>query len=146
MNSIKQNEFGCILFIDTLLDNPSIISQKTKVEYSKLLLAGEPKLKIDGKPMGGLKNNANLWIYETPKYYEEDGRHLNFAIESILDVLDMHEDEFLEVFNLYSKYHLLCYCYFFENNPYFIFKKGLISRLEKYKIEIEFDMYCLPED
>ena len=45
--------------------------------------------------------------------------------------------------SFYRKNHILCYVYFYDTNPYFKLNAEVISRLNVYGIDLEFDIYCL---
>lgn len=59
--------------------------------------------------------------------------------------MDAKKESLLSVLKKYPTNHVSCYAYFYDYNPYFKFNKDLVSRLNEYKIDIEFDMYFLSE-
>ena len=140
----KSNEMGCNIIINTLEDNPIIISKTIGIEPSELIVKGEAWLSPFSKKIIPNKfNEHNLWIYKPEKYFSKDGFYLNDAIKKTIDILDINQNSWVDVFKKYPKSYLLCYSYFYEKNPYFKFDKDLIERLVCYKINIEFDIYCL---
>lgn len=145
MSSIKKkDEYGCTFFVDTLDDNPRIITDKLGLKASEMIIKGSNWLSpITKRVVEGKFNEANLWIYKIEKEYSGPGIYLNDALEKMIDILDSQKDLLLGLLRKYPKHHILCYAYFYDTNPYFKLDKELIRRLNVYKIDIEFDMYCL---
>ncbi|WP_343531977.1 DUF4279 domain-containing protein [Pedobacter sp.] len=140
----KQNEFGCTLIIDTEEENPRIVTDLTGILSSECLIKGENKVKFKSKDaIPGQFNLYNLWILKVDNRQFPKG-YLNSSIELMLDLLDDKKDEMLGVLKRFPKNHLVCHGYFYEVNPYFLFDKKLIERLNYYHIDVEFDIYCLP--
>lgn len=141
----KQNEFGCTLIIDTGEERPGIVTELTGIQSSEYLIKGDNKVKPMTKEIIYDKfNQYNLWILKIARQQLDRG-YLNSPIELMLDLLDDKREEVLGVLKRFPKNHLVCYGYFYELNPYFIFDKKLIRRLNYYNIDIEFDVYCLNE-
>lgn len=139
----KENEFGCTLIIDTDDENPQIITGLTKIVFTECVIKGHPKLKPQCKiTVENKLNEHNLWMFKIERQVWPNG-YLNSAIESILNVLDKERNSVLAVLKRFPKSHLLCFGYFYELNPYFVFNKKLIKRLNDYNIDLEFDVYCL---
>ena len=134
----NQNEFGCTLTIDTEEENPSIISEITGINYSECLVKDQKRTKNQEI----ITNEYNLWILKVERQEWPEG-YLNSAIELILDILDKEKTKMVSLLKRFPKNHLLCFGYIYELNPYFIFDKKLIKRLNSYNIDIEFDLYCL---
>ncbi|MEH3114024.1 DUF4279 domain-containing protein [Pedobacter terrae] len=145
MSSInKKDEYGCTFFVDTLEDNPQIITDKLGLKATEIILKGSNWLSpITKRVVEGKYNEANLWIYKIEKEYSGTGIYLNNALEKMLDIMDSQKDLLVGLLSKYPKHHILCYAYFYDPNPYFKLDKELIRRLNIYKIDIEFDIYCL---
>lgn len=141
----KQNEFGCTLIIDTEEERPNIVTELTGIQSSEYLIKGNNKVRPRKKEIIGDKfNQYNLWMLKINRAQMVEG-YLNSSIELMLDLLDNKREEVLGVLKRFPKNHLVCYGYFYELNPYFVFDKKLIGRLNYYNIDIEFDVYCLNE-
>jgi len=140
----KKDEYGCTLFIDTLDDNPQIITDKLGLKASEMIIKGSNWLSpMTKRIIEGKFNEANLWMYKVEKEYSGSGIYLNNALEKMLDIMDSKENLFVSLLSKYPKNHILCYAYFYDTNPYFKLDKEMIRRLRVYKIDIEFDIYCL---
>jgi len=138
----KQNEFGCTLIIDTEDENPRIVTELTGILSSECTIKGESKVKFKSKDIIPDQFNLyNLWILKVDNRQFPKG-YLNSTIELMLDLLDDKKDEMLGVLKRFPKSHLSCHGYFYEVNPYFLFDKKLIERLNYYHIDVEFDIYC----
>lgn len=141
----KQNEFGCTLFIDTQDEVPDIVTELTNIQGSAYMIKGQNKVKPStNEVIDGQFNKYNLWMLKIELREWPEG-YLNSAIELMLDLLDREKDKVLSVLKRFPKNHLLCFGYFYEVNPYFVFNKELVKRLNEYNIDIEFDLYCLNE-
>jgi len=144
IEAAKKDEYGCTLFIDTLDDSPEIITNQLGLQASELIIKGSDWLSpMTKKIIEGKFNEANLWIYKIEKEYSGVGIYLNSPLEKLLAILDSQQDLFIDILKKYDKNHILCYAYFYEANPYFKLDKQVLSRLSKYGIDLEFDVYCL---
>jgi len=147
MSSVeKKDEYGCTLFIDTLDDHPQILTNRLGLQASELIIKGsELRSPMTKKVINGKYNENNLWIYHIEKKYAEVGVYLNSPLEKLLDIMDEQKEVFIDILKKYPQNHILCYGYFYDVNPYFIFNKNLINKIGQYNIDIEFDIYCLNE-
>lgn len=137
--------FGVGIYIDTEEDNPRLLSNKLGINATKMLAKDEPMINSKGKIIPNKYYSSNIWIYEIQEIKSRE-KHLNHAIEQIVELLVNKKDQFLDAFKKYSKYKLQCYSYFHEVNPYFVISKEIIKRLNEFEIDIEFDIYCLNDD
>lgn len=140
----KKNEYGCTLFIDTFDDHPQIISDLSGVRASEMVIKGSNWLSpMTKKIIEGKFNKNNLWIYKIEKEYSDVGLYLNSPLEKMLEILDSQKSTFNGILKKYPQNHILCSAYFYETNSYFKLDKNLVRKLNHYKIDIEFDIYCL---
>jgi hypothetical protein len=135
--TITRDRLGCNLYIDTINDQPDIITQVLGLQPS------EKRTKGDSDEKGRINKN-NLWIYKIEVKDCDEKFYLNDVIGKMLDVLDSRKDEAVKLLKKYPSNHLLCFAYFHQYNPYFLFDKDLISRIAQYGIDLEFDIYFLP--
>jgi hypothetical protein len=138
------DNFGCNLYIGTEEDSPEIITKLTGIQASEIIVKGRPFM--TGKPkreIPGKFNKENLWIYEGERLMRTSGIYLNDAVHKLLTVLDAKQNIFVDLFRKYPLNHLLCYAYYYDYNPYFLFDKNLMQRLAMYNIDMEFDLYFL---
>ena len=77
---------------------------------------------------------------------EADNYYANEAISAVLSVLKQNREAFQEVLKRFPKKHMLVYSYYYEHNPYFILTKELVSSLQEFGIDIEFDLYFLRDE
>jgi len=142
----KISNFGCKLFIDTENDHPKVVSDALNVVASEYFIKGEQCFNSKTKKIiEGKFNKSNLWVFSIERQHAGEGIYLNKSLEIMLSIFDQNKDAFLNILRKYPQNHILCYAYFFEVNPYFIFDKTLIERLSYYKVDVEFDIYCLAE-
>ena len=137
------NDFGCKLTISTNEYHPTIVTELTTVQPTKMYIKGSPFKTFSGKLIPEKLNETNLWVLDTGKIIEQDGQYLNKAIESLLDIVEENMDGFKKAFQMFEHKHMSCYAYYREFNPYFIFTSDLLKRLNNFPIDIEFDVYFL---
>jgi hypothetical protein len=150
MNAIeteaRKDEYGCTLFIDTLDDHPQIITDQLGLRASEMIIKGSNRLSpMSKRVIEGKFHETNLWIYKVEKELSGLGIYLNNPLEKMLEIMDGKKDLFVGILKKYPKNHILCYAYFYDANPYFKLNTAVISRLSVYRIDLEFDMYCLAQ-
>lgn len=144
---IESDEMGCSLLIETGFDHPSTITEITGVNATQIFVKGgqyysaSTKVAIPGKVY-----ERNLWELKSEVFYGHDKIFINHAVESMLKIFDLKENEFKEVFKKYPTSILRCYAYYYQLNSYFHFTTEILSRLASYNIGIEFYIYSLNED
>lgn len=135
------NEFGAKLIIDTESDKPNTLDSLLNIKATSLIFKGKPYRNLKGVEIPHKTYDYNLWIFET-KMYKSSKLHINVSIENILDILDNNKSAFKNILKKYSKYHITCYAYFYEANPYIAMSRETLKRLVEYNLEVEFDLYC----
>lgn len=140
----KKDEYGCTLFIDTLDDHPQIITDRSGLRASEMVIKGSNWLSpMTKKVIEGKFNENNLWIYRVEKEYADLGVYLNNPLEKMLDIMDSNKSVFINFLKKYHKNYILCYAYFYDMNPYYKLSKDVLKRLSLYEIDLVFDIYCL---
>ena len=140
------NEFGCNLIIDTDNEDPKIVSKITGVEFSEILIKGDPFVNSKGQKIPQKLNDQNLWILKVARVQETDGKYLNASLEHIFSLLELNREQFEIVFSRFPKRHILCYGYYYDFHQYFILSKDLISLMNSFSIDVEFDFYFLKDE
>ena len=140
---MKKNEFGCNLYIGTDSYHPSIVTELTGVQYSKIQVKGETYTTPNGKVIPQKIFEENLWIFEQERKHENVEYYINESISEMFLMLHSHKESFEKVFNMFRNRHISCYAYYYEYNPYFIIKKELMQAFQDFNIDIEFDLYFL---
>lgn len=137
----KLTEVGCQLLIGTENHHPEIVSIQTGVPATNLLVKGSAYKNSKGTIIQEKINEENLWIYKTEKFQNQS---IEFAILSLIEMIDANKPNFEIIFNKFPSYHALCYCYFFSDiNPFFQLSTSLIHKLSEYNMHIDFDLYIL---
>jgi hypothetical protein len=143
----KQDEYGCVLIIDTGLEAPDLISDIISFDQSETTVKGTPRVnKKTGKIIKGLYHDTNLWMFRIIKKQQGTSIHLNVVIEELLNMMDQKKDTFKTIFRKFKNRHIKVYAYFNDYNPYFKLDRDLIKRLSNYNIDLEFDLYFLGDD
>lgn len=142
----RKDEYGCTLVIDTLDDHPQVITDQLGLQASEIIVKGSSWLSpISKRVIEGKFNESNLWIYEVERELSSLGIYLNNPLEKMLKIMDTNKELFVSILKKYPKNHVLCYAYFYDANPYFKLNTAVISRLNAYGIDVEFDLYCLAQ-
>ncbi len=136
-------EMGCNLYIDTSDEHPSLISERTNLLASEIIVKGEPFKTPTGNLISHKLNKQNLWVFKMDKIVgKEEDVFLEAAIEKFLDIMDERKNILMELLEIFPKNHLKCFYYCNGSiNPYFHLNQGLLKRLAEYNLSVEFDLY-----
>jgi len=143
---MRNNEVGCNLLIETGSFHPEIVTLKTGVPYSEIVIKGEPFKTATGRIINERLNKLNLWVLKMPKIQSvvEESELVKNSIENILNLLDEEKEKFISVLLEFPSNHILCYGYFQEEvNTTFHLDKMILIRLAEYGLSIEFDFYLI---
>lgn len=142
---VKNNEYGCALYINSADDHPDIVSKMLGVTPSEIVIKGTQKVTSTNRVIEGQFYDYNLWTLKIPRKNYANDIYLNNPLEELLKILRQKERFFVDVFKKYPIRYISCYAYFYDFNPYFLLDKALIKDLSVFDIDLEFDLYYFSE-
>lgn len=142
----NKSRIGFVLYIDTNSEHPSLVSKKTGINATTLIILGEPYISLfTNKVIESKQNDCNLWIYKSKKIEVSSDECIIDLFNDVIRMLEKKKNEFIELFSTYNSSYLQFYMYTDDFHVYLHLPHGLMSRLYEYGIDIVFDIYSLYE-
>jgi hypothetical protein len=116
-----------------------MITKELKINPSKIFIKGE-----NNNPKFSQASKRNGWILESPLgIYSSFDEQLN----ALLDIMLNNKDSFQSICQrYYCEISAAIYIYFDngESTPSLYLTKEQLNQLSQFNIEVDFDLYCLP--
>lgn len=140
---MKQNrtEYWCKLWFDTEDDSPHQISTYLDVHPSIIEIKGG-----DSQRGRLMKNERNLWIYESQHRYADSEYEIYTCIDDVLEILDRHYSVSTQLINRYKQCGIIVCCNTYTYWVQHIMPHSIIAQLGKYNLSLEFSIMTYGND